>query len=52
MPIGKYFLLDSRDKNIDINCIAGELFDLEKLSEVCAANGRYSFFFTSWPLNM
>ncbi|KAL5528943.1 hypothetical protein ACEPAG_4917 [Sanghuangporus baumii] len=30
----------------------GELFDLEKLSEVCAANGRYTFFFTSWPLNV
>ncbi|KAL5511947.1 hypothetical protein ACEPAH_5166 [Sanghuangporus vaninii] len=30
----------------------GELFDLEKLSEVCAATGRYTFFFTSWPLNI
>ncbi|EJD06154.1 uncharacterized protein FOMMEDRAFT_119688 [Fomitiporia mediterranea MF3/22] len=30
----------------------GEMFDLEKLSEVCAANGRYTFFFTSWPLNV
>ena len=28
------------------------MFDLEKLSEVCAETGRYTFFFTSWPLNM
>lgn len=31
---------------------AGELFDLEALSSVCAETGRYSFFFASWPLNM
>ncbi|KAH8117642.1 putative cyclase-domain-containing protein [Phellopilus nigrolimitatus] len=30
----------------------GEIFDLEKLSEVCAATGRHTFFFTSWPLNI
>ncbi|PAV23994.1 hypothetical protein PNOK_0106200 [Pyrrhoderma noxium] len=30
----------------------GEMFDLEKLSEVCAETGRYTFFFTSWPLNV
>ncbi|KAI5116416.1 hypothetical protein M0805_008491 [Coniferiporia weirii] len=30
----------------------GEIFDLEKLSEVCASSGRYTFFFTSWPLNV
>ena len=30
----------------------GELFDLEKLSEVCAETGRYTFFFSSWPLHM
>jgi len=30
----------------------GELFDLEKLSEVCAETGRYTFFFSSWPLNI
>ncbi|KAJ7753425.1 putative cyclase-domain-containing protein [Mycena maculata] len=30
----------------------GEFFDLEKLSEVCAEYQRYSFFFSSWPLNM
>ena len=28
------------------------MFDLEKLSEVCAETGRYTFFFSSWPLNM
>ncbi|KAF9265996.1 hypothetical protein L218DRAFT_971848 [Marasmius fiardii PR-910] len=28
----------------------GEMFDLEKLSEVCAQTGRYTFFFSSWPL--
>ncbi|TFK35464.1 hypothetical protein BDQ12DRAFT_759712 [Crucibulum laeve] len=30
----------------------GELFDLEKLSETCAATGRYTFFFSSWPLHI
>ncbi|VDB85207.1 unnamed protein product [Peniophora sp. CBMAI 1063] len=30
----------------------GELFDLEKLSEVCKRNGRYTYFFSSWPLNI
>ncbi|KAJ6567081.1 putative cyclase-domain-containing protein [Mycena capillaripes] len=30
----------------------GEFFDLEKLSEVCAQTGRYTFFFSSWPLNI
>ncbi|KZT37235.1 hypothetical protein SISSUDRAFT_1048781 [Sistotremastrum suecicum HHB10207 ss-3] len=30
----------------------GELFDLEALSEECAASGRYTFFFSSWPLNI
>ncbi|KZS89845.1 hypothetical protein SISNIDRAFT_458521 [Sistotremastrum niveocremeum HHB9708] len=30
----------------------GELFDLEELSEQCAATGRYAFFFASWPLNI
>ncbi|KAJ3740319.1 hypothetical protein DFH05DRAFT_1405343 [Lentinula detonsa] len=28
----------------------GEMFDVEKLSEVCAKTGRYTFFFSSWPL--
>lgn len=31
---------------------SGEFFDLETLSEVCKQTGRYTFFFTSWPLNM
>ncbi|KAF7298292.1 Serine/threonine protein kinase PRP4 [Mycena kentingensis (nom. inval.)] len=30
----------------------GEFFDLEKLAEICAETGRYTFFFSSWPLNM
>ena len=30
----------------------GEFFDLEKLSQTCAETGRYTFFFSSWPLNM
>ena len=31
---------------------AGEFFDLEKLSEACKEAGRYTFFFSSWPLNV
>ncbi|KJA15190.1 hypothetical protein HYPSUDRAFT_397643 [Hypholoma sublateritium FD-334 SS-4] len=30
----------------------GEFFDLEKLSQTCAETGRYTFFFTSWPLHI
>ncbi|KAG5735472.1 hypothetical protein E4T56_gene12858 [Termitomyces sp. T112] len=30
----------------------GEFFDLEKLSVKCAETGRYTFFFSSWPLNI
>lgn len=30
----------------------GEFFDLEALSKVCAETGRYTFFFSSWPLNV
>ena len=30
----------------------GEFFDLEALSKQCAETGRYSFFFSSWPLNV
>ncbi|CAL1708206.1 unnamed protein product [Somion occarium] len=30
----------------------GELFDLEGLSKFCAESGRYTFFFSSWPLNV
>lgn len=29
----------------------GELFDLDILANLCAKNGRWSFFFTSSPLN-
>lgn len=32
--------------------VAGEMFDVEKLSDVCAQTGRYTFFFSSWPLAM
>jgi kynurenine formamidase len=30
----------------------GEFFDLEKLSKMCAETCRYTFFFSSWPLNV
>ncbi|KAF7359050.1 hypothetical protein MSAN_01245900 [Mycena sanguinolenta] len=30
----------------------GEFFDLEKLAKVCAENQRYTFFVSSWPLNI
>ncbi|KAJ7184608.1 hypothetical protein C8R46DRAFT_1064624 [Mycena filopes] len=30
----------------------GELFDLEKLAQTCAAYQRYTFFVSSWPLNI
>ncbi len=30
----------------------GELFDLEAIAQACAEQGRYTFFFTSWPLNV
>ncbi|KAH9483494.1 hypothetical protein JR316_0002962 [Psilocybe cubensis] len=30
----------------------GEFFDLEKLSQTCAETKRYTFFFSSWPLNI
>ncbi|KAG7453189.1 uncharacterized protein BT62DRAFT_50419 [Guyanagaster necrorhizus] len=30
----------------------GEMFDLERLSEICSTTGRYTFFFSSWPLNI
>ncbi|PFH53528.1 hypothetical protein AMATHDRAFT_38738 [Amanita thiersii Skay4041] len=30
----------------------GEFFDLEELSKICAETGRYTFFFSSWPLNI
>ncbi|KAL1706307.1 hypothetical protein EV121DRAFT_289636 [Schizophyllum commune] len=30
----------------------GELFDLEKLSDECAKAKRWTFFFSSWPLNI
>ncbi|EKM56130.1 uncharacterized protein PHACADRAFT_196184 [Phanerochaete carnosa HHB-10118-sp] len=30
----------------------GEYFELEKLAEACAESKRYTFFFTSWPLNI
>ncbi|THG97625.1 hypothetical protein EW026_g4405 [Hermanssonia centrifuga] len=30
----------------------GEFFDLELLSKTCAEAGRYTFFFSSWPLNV
>lgn len=32
--------------------VMGEFFDFEELSAVCAADGRYTSFFTSVPLNL
>lgn len=31
---------------------AGEFFELEKLAQACDKAGRYTFFFSSWPLNV
>ncbi|KAF9024178.1 hypothetical protein BDZ89DRAFT_1162359 [Hymenopellis radicata] len=28
----------------------GEMFDVEKLADICAETHRYTFFFSSWPL--
>lgn len=51
MPIGRCFTTD--EFSIFMRCYSiGEFFDLEKLSEVCAETRRYTFFFSSWPLNM
>lgn len=30
----------------------GEFFDLEELSKICAATGRYTFFLASAPMNV
>jgi len=30
----------------------GEMFDVEALSITCKETGRYTFFFSSWPLNV
>ncbi|TRM57164.1 hypothetical protein BD626DRAFT_225283 [Schizophyllum amplum] len=30
----------------------GELFDLERVSDECAKAGRWTFFFSSWPMNI
>lgn len=30
----------------------GELFDLEGLAQTCREMGRWTFYFTSWPLNL
>lgn len=30
----------------------GELFDLRELAQACADRGRWTFFFTSMPLNV
>jgi hypothetical protein len=35
-----------------LELLSGELFDLEALSTHCAATKRYTFFFSSWPLNV
>lgn len=53
MPIGK-FELDVHVRYEEwANFIrSGEMFDLERLAEVCKELNRWSFFFTSMPLNM
>ncbi|KAF8548486.1 hypothetical protein OG21DRAFT_1563814 [Imleria badia] len=56
MPIGKC-LLQFRRRRAPFahrrpHPQPGEFFDLEALSEVCKETGRYTFFFTSWPLNI
>ncbi|TGO07378.1 hypothetical protein BTUL_0285g00090 [Botrytis tulipae] len=38
-------------KNAHDGCPIGELWNLEELAKVCAEQNRYSFFFTSAPLN-
>lgn len=35
-----------------LGCPIGELFDLEALSAMCEKKNKYSFFFTSAPLNI
>ena len=40
------------DATLLIVVSTGEFFDLEALSQVCKETKRYTFFFTSWPLNM
>ena len=51
MPIGRHQdavpLFPAHDQ-----ATLGEFFDLEALSKACAEAGRYTFFFTSWPLNV
>lgn len=36
----------------DLGLTVGEIWDLEKLSESCAADGRYEFFVAAQPLNL
>ena len=35
-----------------ISMLLGEFFDLEKLAAACHEANKYTFFFTSWPLNV
>ena len=52
MPIGTVSSLRSKFYTSMWRQKIGEFFDLEGLSEICKETGRYTFFFTSWPLNM
>jgi kynurenine formamidase len=36
----------------DLGLSLGEIWDLERLSESCAADGRYEFFVAAQPLNV
>jgi hypothetical protein len=37
---------------LTISILTGEMFDLERLSEECIRQGRYSFLLMSMPLNI
>jgi hypothetical protein len=54
---GESMLTRKLSKGLHCNLIAlfgmpvGEMFDLEKLAETCKQHGRWTFLFTSSPLN-
>lgn len=57
MPIGTLtslcFVAKWNGIELDVRSLfTGEFFDLEALSDICASTKRYTFFFSSWPLNV
>ena len=52
MPIGTEPLTLVSGLNTDKPTSLGEFFDLEALAKVADETGRYTFFFSSWPLNI